>query len=84
MELTRIEVWAADASLQLWQCHFDVRAREKSIHDWRSGSMVHSDAPLSHAEGDLCLFPKPAFGEYAVFVERVRSLLRAAGYGETK
>ena len=79
VEIASIEVRKPAARRRLWSAHFDLRERKKNVQDWRSGRRVRSDAPMTPAERKLCAFPKPRFGEYAVFVDRVQSLLRTAG-----
>jgi hypothetical protein len=69
-------------SNELWLGYFVLHEGRRSIHDWRSGENVYTSIPLTEAERDLCTFPTPGFGEYQVMVERVRALLRIAGYGE--
>ena len=69
-------------SNEVWKGYFVLHEGRRSIHDWRSGEKVYTSVPLTEAERDLCTFPAPGFGEYEVFIERIRALLRVAGYGE--
>jgi hypothetical protein len=69
-------------SKEVWLGYFVLHEDRKSIHDWRGGEKVYTSVPLTEAERDLCTFPTPGFGEYEVIVERIRVLLRVAGYGE--
>jgi len=65
-----------------WKCYLDFDAGTKTIRDERRGETVVTDLALSATERDLAILPVPAFGEYAILVERVGSLLRVMGYGE--
>jgi len=80
MQIFRISVLRK--SNEVWLAYFVLHEDRRSIHDWRSGEKVYTSVPLTEAERDLCTFPTPRFGEYAVFIERIRALLRIAGYGE--
>ena len=67
---------------EIWLGYFNLHQDERDIHDWRSGQKVYTSVPLTKAERDLCTFLAPGFGEYEVLIERIRALLRVAGYGE--
>jgi hypothetical protein len=80
MQIFHISVHRASA--EVWLGYFHPREGKRSVHDWRSGEQIYSSSALTEAERDLCVFPTPGFGEYAIFIERIRALLRVAGYGE--
>ena len=73
-QIFSIEIYRA--SEQIWLGCFLLHEGRRSIHDWRSGEQLFASAPLTEAERDLCTFPKPGFGDYAVFIERIEALLR--------
>jgi hypothetical protein len=66
----------------IWQCHLILRNHERSIHDHRSGKLVHTRVPLTSADIDLATCPMPAFGEFEDLVRRLLALLRSTGYGD--
>ena len=77
-----IEVYRDGRDQSIWSGSFDLGKDERSIHDERSGKKVYSQAPLTTVERDLATFSISPFAEYADLVERMRSLLQIAGYGE--
>ena len=79
-----VEVFRRGGVGSIWLCYFHPNEGRKGIHDSRGRRKVFSERQLTKSERNLCTFPKPPFGEYMVFVDRVRSLLRAAGYDEPK
>jgi len=79
-----VEVFRRGGVGSIWLCYFHPDEGRKGIHDSRGRRKIFSERQLTKSERNLCTFPKPPFGEYMVFVDRVRSLLRAAGYDEPK
>jgi hypothetical protein len=75
-----IDLWSISAPK--WQFYAILRDGHRSVYDSRSGEHIYAKTPLTAAERDLIRCPMPGFGEYTDLVERIRSLLRYAGYGE--
>jgi hypothetical protein len=65
-----------------WICHLD--DDEKTIHNSLNGPNVYTNTAMTAAERELATCPAPAFGDCAALGERVRSLLRVAGFGEVR
>jgi hypothetical protein len=65
-----------------WICHLD--DDEKTIHNSLNGPNVYTKTAMTAAERELATCPAPAFGDCAALGERVRSLLRVAGFGEVR
>ena len=82
LEFSSIEAFERLGRGSIWQCNVDIREGEKIIRDWRSGEKVYASTPLSPTERELGLCPMPAFGEYSVLAECVRTLLQDLGYGK--
>jgi hypothetical protein len=82
MQFQSFDVYREPGRHPLWHCSFDVERGERRIDDSRTGERIHSKAELTSVHRDLLTFPAPAFGEYEDVMTRLRSLLRAAGYGE--
>lgn len=82
-----INLWTIDVDnlaerFSGWLCY--LRNGEKAVHDSRSGPKVYTKTAMTAAERKLATCPTPAFGDCAALGERVRSLLRVAGYGEVR
>jgi hypothetical protein len=82
MQISSIEVHEQGDWHSSWHCWFDSKDGEKRIHDSRTGKEIYTTPKLTLIERDHLTFPTPGFGEYAELVNRLLTLLQAAGYGE--
>jgi len=73
---------AGSRSGRVLEWRLDFEEGSKAIRDDRGDRTVLADLALTDVERDLAAVPKPAFGEYELPAERLRALLRMAGYGE--
>jgi hypothetical protein len=82
-DLARFEDFSAHPrSGMVLEWRLDFKDGTKAIRDDRGDETVLTDRKLTAAEWDLATVPKPGFGEYEMLAERLRALLRMAGYGE--
>jgi len=81
-EMGSIHVWERGAPRSVWSL---IPGRHDGIirvYDERSGERVLSKRPITPEDRELRTLQRIEFGEHAIFAERVRLLLRMAGYGE--
>jgi hypothetical protein len=84
-----LQLWCIDVDewrprRSIWLCYIRAEDDEKAIHDWRSGEKTYAISVLTPEERELATLPIPSFGEYVPVAERLRALLKVAGYGEFK
>jgi hypothetical protein len=82
-DVARFEGFGAHpVSGEIFDVLLDFRRRRKMVRDERTGKAAYTKLRLTAAERKLATIPKPAFGEYEMLAERLRALLRMAGYDE--
>ncbi len=81
LRLWLVEVHDPATHRDVWLC-YPSSDGEREVYDWRTGEQIRRRIPLTDADRELASCPIPAFGEYEEVVQRVRNLLRVAGYGE--
>ena len=79
-EIGYISVCKRGSPYSMWSC--GTEGRGAYAHDMRSGKTVCSRWAMTPEERDLRTLQSPESGERARLAERLRSLLRIAGYGE--
>jgi hypothetical protein len=77
-----IDVFRWPNRSNVWLCYLNEDEGERAVYDSRTDKRGRTVAPLTDAERSLLNCPLPGVGEYVEISERLRSLLRLAGYGE--
>lgn len=81
LRLCHVDVFEKVSSRAVWSFYPPLED-ERLVYDFRSGDGKGLRSPLTEADVDLDRCAIPAFGEYEETIQKVRTMMRVAGYGE--